>query len=365
MKTILVSLVSAQTIPNLQLIKEMKEVDSYLFLTTKEMDILGTLNWLVNSAHIQDKAIEQITIDPFSFEDIENKLAEKINKDNKYIVNLTGGTKIMSLAVSDYFKRIGNAEFTYLPGKQNRINIFSDKGSNESMLSVEINLEEYLTAFGFEIISRGKSVKQIDTTKSILNYFLNSFNADIDAPILELLRSEFRGKKIGEINAIENLPELLIRMGFKEEEGNKLSKAEIKYLTGEWFEEYIYNLIKAQDKIAAENIGMGWFLRKMDTTNEFDVICLVNQKLHIYECKTSIYKNVEQTETIISETIYKSDSLRNKLGLFTSTFIVTLSDSTNPKLQSHQKRADANNVKIIGREDIMNESELINYLNIR
>jgi hypothetical protein len=44
MKTILVSLISDQTIPNLQFIKE-KQVDEYIFLTTKVMIKQGDLQY--------------------------------------------------------------------------------------------------------------------------------------------------------------------------------------------------------------------------------------------------------------------------------------------------------------------------------
>ena len=46
MKTILVSLISDQTIPNVQFIKE-KIVDEYLFISSEAMEKKGILNWIL------------------------------------------------------------------------------------------------------------------------------------------------------------------------------------------------------------------------------------------------------------------------------------------------------------------------------
>ena len=72
---------------------------------------------------------------------------EKANlpKDVHYIVNLTGGTKIMSLMVYDFFREF-NCTFYYIPiGKNIYCNI--EDGQMES-LRYRISLKEYFTLYG-------------------------------------------------------------------------------------------------------------------------------------------------------------------------------------------------------------------------
>jgi hypothetical protein len=83
--------------------------------------------------------------------------------------------------------------------------------------------------------------------------------------------------------------------------------------------------------------------------------------LHILECKSSIYTNIDNTKNLISETIYKADSLRNKFGLFANTAIVTVSDLSSEKLESHLNRANASKVKVKGKQDFI-DGTVLNFI---
>lgn len=356
MAKILVSLISDQTIPNVEFIREMKDaVDSYLFVSTNGMERNGNRQWILNTVNLhENKILEPVIVDAFSFEDIEEKLMQAVNDEDTYFVNLTGGTKVMSLAVYEFFKTV-NSEMYYLTGQGKKIKVHPGRKKVTSPLKSEISLSDYLTAHGFKIEKKSEPLKSKETADILLKYFLNEFNKERDIPMLEILRGG-RNKGVKNLEEQEALREFLASIGFEPQVNNQLTKYECQYLSGEWLEEYLFHFIKVEFKIQESAIAMGLVARKNDNPNEFDVLLMKNNKIYLFECKTSIYIDSDESQTFIGETIYKSDSLRNKFGLFAQTTVVTLSDLTNPKLVLHLKRAEASKVKLIGRDTFVNQS---------
>jgi hypothetical protein len=351
MKTILVSLISAETIPNVQFIKEMK-VDEYLFITTEEMERNGVLDWIKRATNIENNKSHVIIVSPFAYEDIEYKLAKELDETNKYIVNLTGGTKVMSLVVNDVFRTMINSEMYYLTGDRTYSKIYPRFKDNSFTLSNKLTLKEYIIARGFEIKSSSDPVFKLDISEKIFEYYLNSFNRETDAAPLKMLL-EKRNKNIDTISDFPELVGFIERLGFKPTVDNMINKKETKFLTGDWFEEYMYYKIMAINLIDANQVGTGWNIVKNDVSNEFDILFLMNDRLNVIECKTSIWKDVNEEQNIIADTIYKVDSLKNKFGLFAKTSIVTLSDLTSLRLKDHLKRANEYKIAVLGRDAML------------
>lgn len=356
MKTVLVSLVSEQTIPNVELIREMQDrIDQYLFITTDGMERSGQRSWILNAARISDDfLIDSVSVNPFSFEDIEEKLNSVVDDENFYIVNLTGGTKVMSLAIYDFFKTL-QAEMYYLTGRGEKIKIYPGRKKAASKLKQEISLEDYLLAYGFIVKNRDLPSQTRKVAENCLSYFLHKFNKDEDIPVLEELRP-LRSSKKKTIVLSDPAKAFLNRIQFQTQEKDKITKYECRYVTGDWLEEYLYYVLVDEFNVAKSSIGLGVLVSKNGIDNEFDVMLMKNNKIYIFECKTSIYTDVDESNHIFGETIYKSDALTNKLGLFAQTTIVTLSDLERHDLSTHIKRAEANKVKLIGKSAFVNDS---------
>ena len=143
-KQLLISLVSDQTIPNVQIIKEFgNSKTDYKFLLTKGMQRKGIVQWIVDATQI--KAFQDIFVDEYSVADIENEL-QKIDYSeySRIIVNLTGGTKMMVLSVFDFFRNKQNTEMYYVIGIGNAYQKIVDRGCEQKVFSCSISLEEYL-----------------------------------------------------------------------------------------------------------------------------------------------------------------------------------------------------------------------------
>lgn len=359
MKATLISLISDQTIPNVQFIKE-KNVDGHIFITTHGMETKGVSDWIIEACKLTRENVQRIVVDAFSYDDIQKKLEVQLNDDDKYIVNLTGGTKIMSLAVNDLLRDY-NAEMYYLTGNKNYIKIFPGKIKPIVQLSNKLSLEEYLMACGFEITKNPAPSFQVEVAEKIYTYYLNSFNKSTDIEPLSFLFSK-RDKNVPSISEVEGLTAFLDRLAYKPTQENKLSKMETKYLTGDWFEEFFYYKLKDAKNLEDEAIATGCVIRKNNIPNEFDILFVENDQLKVLECKTFIWKDVEEKQSILGETIYKLDSLKNKFGLFASPFILTLSELISSRLKEHLERARDNRVQVIGKDKLSDLESLLKLL---
>ena len=351
---ILISLVSDQTIPNVQFIKSrMDSVDRLLFVSTEKMENSGKRDWILNTVGIEEETREKpIVVNEYSFKDIEEKLAERINDEDHYIVNLTGGTKIMSLAVRDFFKDM-DAEMYYLPGNNTEIKVHPGKNKTSHKLTARLSLDEYLNAYGFTVNKRSKPCYDFQTNTRILNYFLWNINDETDYEPLEYLR-ENRGKKnlsLLDEETIE-LKAFIDRLGIETKSPGKLDKYEIKSLSGEWLEDYLFQFIVQEFEIPEDSVSLGLEVEKnKKSPNEIDVLLMKNEKLYLFECKTSVFTEKNSRKTLIPSTIYKSDSLRKNFGLFAQTVIVTLSDLSGEDMRKHRERAEVSSVKLVDKAD--------------
>ena len=376
-KTLLVSLVSDQTIPNVQLINELKAtVDHYLFISTKGMEQKGVRNWIIEACDLlAEKLLPFVEVQQFSFDDIEQKL-DLIDFDEyqKVIVNLTGGTKVMTLASFDYFKEIG-ADIYYLTGSDDGlIKLAPGRKKRSEKLNSKIDVIQYLKSYGFAITETTQSSINSEYTERLFNYFVGG----VLIPFKEVLNCLRKYRKKGvKIIKIDQLDSFLTAIEFQNSISGQLTEIETKYLTGEWFEEYVAHKLKVELELSNNEIKTGLVITKTNKNgdmvpNEMDVVFTWKNKIYTIECKTSIF-NEEllpdgkiKSKSILGETLYKSDSLRQGFGLYVSTFIFVLDniDEHKVSLKNHLERAELFNIKIIDKSYISKTLKFRDLLNI-
>lgn len=351
-KNLLVTLLSDQTIPNVQFIKYMQDKlekenkkFEHLFVSTDAMERKGVGQWICKVCNILNP--QTLVVEHNSLSNIEVQL-KSFNPDyDAYYVNVTGGTKIMSMGVSDFFKQKANTRIYYIDGQRCWLN-FPEKERYSDDLANNISLKEYIESYGFEIRESSLSRIEFEYTQKFIDYFLKLTPSE--KQIIEDIRKGHRGKDLN-IETVEELGDFLKKIGYPLE-NSKLTKAQTKYLTGDWFEEYVYFRLKEEKIIDEGNLKTGIHLKKNGVDNEFDVIFLKNGTLYTIECKTSILNG---TINIITETIYKSTALQRQLGLFTKSYIFTLSSNENQEVkEAHLDRSELMGVKVLCREDIEN-----------
>jgi Domain of unknown function (DUF1887). len=121
MQKILISILSDYLQPNFLLIKEMSgKYDKLIFITTSKMMELDKGLFLEKALGIQESSSLRISVVEDDLEDLNTNLKENnFSNSDEYIINLTGGTKIMSIGVYNFFKDFDKSSFYYIPFGKN------------------------------------------------------------------------------------------------------------------------------------------------------------------------------------------------------------------------------------------------------
>jgi hypothetical protein len=364
MTKIIVSIVSEQTTPNLVFIKEMiQSDDELLFISSKKFE--NRIDWIINALGCTKQAMRIILDDGAEecWTEMISQIKEKLSFHAHYIVNMTGGTKFMISAIPVAFQDF-NTEYYYIPFPKNVIlKIGTDEQIN---INYRISVKEYFDCNNTNIPKTKKLIQKEEYTKLFFNKFVNG---DLNFEIIEKLRN-YRDKNI-DIQEIETgkslnekkpqingLSDFLEGNSFPLQTQGKLLKSETQYITGGWFEEYIFSKLK--EDINPQDIVIGVELpianNRQISNRDLDVVFTYENKLFVIECKTGI-----DGEKMFNETVYKAAALKNeKLGkLSANTSIFSLSGEN----EKFREIARALGINYYDKSFFIDEKKFIELLN--
>lgn len=299
---IVVSLLSDQLTPNLLFIRQMDlQNDFHVFLTTKSMELKNKAEILANTLGLNTEDYKKIIIEPESplaiFQELQNHDWET---DARYIVNITGGTKIMSQMAFSFFQRFDRAEMYYKPLRGAYLEQLHPELKRVNYEeSYQLSLKDYLLAHGYSFILNNELSSKISRAEALYKQVVNK-------------------KDSAKVTEIKNA---------QEESYYRLDKP---YLTGGWFEEWLYYTIKTSLHLRDDQISHSLKLKSIysekntDSDNEIDVAFVYNNNLYIIECKVFTYRQTEGKK--INDTIYKISSIRSSMGLKATALVAILSD---------------------------------------
>jgi len=345
MKTVLVSVISQQTIPNLLLIKEFKDsTDDHIFITTNMMESpdnpAGSKSRSIErAAFLEEGSTQRIIVREDEWQDITLKL-KTIQLDNnaRYIVNLTGGTKVMTLAIYEFFAQPGNSIY-YIPFPKNEYHeVYPSKSNPVHKLKSRCNLYEYLAANGLHYQQTSNPVASPEETALFFER-VKSYDFDLN--------------KIPEIQFAHDM----------------LAPERKSYFSGGWFEEYVYNLLRDKLKLNNKNIVLNAELLRSPydklTGNEFDVIFISDNTLHVIECKASMGQNPYSIKNNMDRFTHKLSAITKDFGLKVNTYILTLTNLRKGNIdyqESLENRRKILGIKAIA--DKKNFTELTEIINL-
>lgn len=378
MKHVHVCLVSDQTIPNILSIYHFKP-DELLFVSTAEMEnkqkidhILHTLK-LIGSDYC--KNFHKVIVQQDSLLDCKNKLDNWMSNrdDYEYTVNLTGGTKMMSIAVYEYFKDYGS-KMGYIPIGKNELLITFPIKKRIAIEKIDFKLSvvEYLTAYGLKVINNKKlpsnhkdALSRKDLSKWIVENYQNL------KKLLERFSEKLR-KHRDDKNGFfwqtsyepcnEQEKDLFSKAGFSfinDSYQKNLSQSEIMYLTGGWLEEFCYNEILQFKNKGIDDVVIGIIPETTKgTKNEFDIMFTKDNALYTVECKS-----LDQNDDRKTESLYKIAALQKDFGLRVESFFV----STSPHIlqnnglirPSIQSRAEQFNTTVIIPDEVVHVGDIV------
>lgn len=377
-----VILVSEQTIPNLMFLKwivfNSKSILLELFcITTEYMEQKHKIRAIQNALGEINRFFAKMTpiiVDENNLEEnvkkIELQFSDSVFYDEIH-VNITGGTKIMSIACYEVFKNKENTVLYYQPVNK-PVQILNSKIPEISKNNIEANIsiKEYLDAYNVACKIDNICVKDWNYNQAVLPIVENMTNER--SIYLELQNNEYFRKMLKKKGAlefdkidseklsrlqnnptVEQLVSCSVRFGFG---SDKITGKEIKYITGGWFEEYVYQKLKTEKKLDDDSIALNIRIVNSDDKdkNELDVAYIegkTNPRLNIVECKSFIDEALQAK--LLTDTLYKMQALKKDFGLTVKSYLYTMSVIKKESVLSRAKDLD---IEIIDRTKLLSEN---------
>ena len=302
--------------------------DSVLFISTVEE--ADCIDHLAKQLEISEEKVERIIVkrheNNMLYEYICRTIKNQLSQEKQYYLNLAGGNRYMTLSVQHVFEEF-NTLFFYTQTRENQIvktifdNSIYDDDDEVFPIKHRMTLKEYFGLYGLEtdLDQPRPQVKDIAYSQHLFTMFSQSLLGRGDYQAMETLRNKYRNWKFLIVSEVENphkeymtsipnLGKFLNYIGFVPERQGSLQNNEIEYLTGGWFEEYVYLLIK--EVLRPDDIAMGVHISngRIKHNNELDVCFIKSNKLFVIECKTGV-----TSESLFNDIVYKVCALKEVL----------------------------------------------------
>jgi len=316
-----------------------EEGDELLFISTEEE--ADCIDLLAKQLQVGETLVKRIIVKRFQhnllYERICRTIKSRLNNETQYYLNLAGGNRYMTLSVQHVFEDF-NTLFFYTQTRENQVvktifdNSIYDDDDEIFPIKHRMNLKEYFGLYGLEsdVDTPKKLVKDVSYSRHLFTMFSQNLLSRGDYEVMETLRHKYRKWNFLIISEVEhpqkpsmtpipNLSKFLDYIGFVPERPGSLQSYEIEYLTGGWFEEYTYSLIK--EVLQPDDIAMGVHISNgiIKHNNELDVCFIKSNKMFVIECKTGV-----TSESLFNEIVYKVCALKEVLLGTSNSYIFSL-----------------------------------------
>ncbi len=215
----------------------------------------------------------------------------------KWIANVTGGMKPMSIAAYEFFKALG-ARVVYIDAAKPDLILGLDGGPPEHCQH-ELSIREFVAGYGFEASKSDEAIRLAEERAG--RWWPCARAIAQHAPDRDLLTSREESqeaRKNGlqlEPRHLTGLPaevqdSLQQSLGLEASNGvltGKLDKYAGKFLTGEWLDQFVWSLLHRHAKVLGLNDAhLGVEAKRGDAASDFDVAFIRGYALGAVECKS-------------------------------------------------------------------------------
>jgi len=182
---------------------------------------------------------------------------------------------------------------------------------------------------------------------NMFKMFSQNLFSDHEKDILEILRECYRNRRhgvslsdlemppFGNWRPIPDIRKFLSNISFRCT-NDRLTHEQIEWLTGGWFEEYLYYMAEKYMKPDDILIGVHISRKGVKRNNELDAVFMKDNRLFVIECKTGV-----ETERMFNEIVYKACALREALlGVSCYSYIASLKPDNKDDLKKIAKNMD-------------------------
>lgn len=314
-----------------------------------------------NAANSRFNRLPLAIVDQNDIDDVQSALG-KIDFSGyaRVSVNVTGGTKLMAIACFQLFTERDNTRVYYQPVDKPMEMLHPRHDAIE--IGEQLSIAEYFASCGIKICNNRCGcdyVKDWEHNKEILptmEYGIEVRNLLTRLQNVPWVNNQLKNKgyidldnmsgkvpqEMREPLAVGNMAKVALSLGFNP---NKLTSREVKYITGGWFEEYVCQKRIAEEGFKpGEQIALGVNIETSSgVRNEFDVVYIDKNELHIIECKSTLDDKIQ------TETLYKIQALKKDFGLTVRSHLYTMSVIDK---ESVQKRAKDFDIDIVDRASL-------------
>jgi len=290
---------------------------------------------------------------------VDNARAEEI------IVNLTGGTKLMSFAIySAFFARRDKAkvDFIYVdtPSKSSPKCLSVISGDSHKFSKDLLRVEDFLELYGKKVTNREENLRpKIDPKKHA--FLEDMMNLQKKYPELNSSLIDWRQRGTEPSSEICSVFRKHRRVVY-DDSGRLRPNAEQQFLTGGWFEHYVYDILKErkEERKDIQDVATNMKIEAKDgakyeagegVKNELDVAFVMYNRLFVVECKTGSRKDTK-------DIAYKYKDVVNELGTACTGWLI----STKPLKQADATRLkDAEKIELCEGSD--DASDIPSWIN--
>lgn len=383
----MVCIIGGQHIPNLLGIYTEKPERIFMLVTEgmKNKEVFLRKAILLRESDYKPD-IKTIKIGDENSIDIVCNELENIYKDypvDDWVINLTGGTKPMSIAAYKFSEKHGLRTFYIAAGNQQiAIDLL---GKTRIKLEHRVSTEEFLAGYGYDLINRSKleeseakNLKLVDLAAKLTKHHKDESLQNLLEKLQEMKNDKNnlwkRKKKLiltegSELHLEDDFlrKEMANKFNLKAEGTNltgELDKHATEFLTGKWLEVFVWALLskymKETDKIWDLHLGMGVGEKDDGKNNDLDVSFIYDQKLCIVECKTGKQDHTPDT----NPPLYKLEAIKSGITalradtFFASTSTNILINGTSEVKESIQNRCEIYKCQIIAGNMLKEMAEM-------
>lgn len=353
-------LVSTQPIPNLASVFDRRQPpQQVVLLVSEKMQQYAT--WLQQALQQRQIKSEVWPLrDPYDCEHIKQRVAALLERKDlgTLALNVTAGTKIMSLAAYEVFRERGLPIFYVHPQKDLLIPLIPAGPARE--LPDQLKLEEFFQVHGYQVTSlRRKTItrarqqlgERLVEKVSLFSHALGPLNYLAGtAENRPSLQSDRIAKKNWATNGFKLLVDLLVDQGLLRVGNDHFiftSEEDRFFVNGGWLEEYLFSRIdRLRNRFKIQDSAMSVQVESSTgTKNEIDVALLHNNRLFLIECKTRRFRG---NQAAGSKALYRMDSLKIMGGISAQAMLASYRRLT----PSHHRRAEDLRIDLIVGDEL-------------
>jgi len=327
----------------------------------------------------------QVTVEALHLPDgIEEKKVDQIkqivmqwlalNQPESVLFNVTGGTKLISIAL-DHVAQMSSRYECFYQSRDNHIVWYTRPVNHIYKLDPPDDIAMRLKSRGFNITKPDTDllklpIEQLQYALKMYDFLMENFSkAQRLTTLINALASNVDHNEQSLKQAIKpdkNYSDLKDWLGVLAGEGSTFfshdeaqgslswtSQDAADFMKGTWFEVLVGYLVYRSVSEVVSTVHVNFEFEKNGVKNETDVAFIVGSHLHFLECKTVKWKDKTAGP---NQALYKFNTISQVAGLNQRISLVTLYEISSDALQ----RAKEMGIQVVQGKDILNLKDYLN-----